>query len=113
MTIEVGNPIVELMNTILEDGAKLRSLNQLIQHYELTMPFNAYKARGVGEGKVFTILEYAEEDQLLETPCYFCGGGIINNESKFFSKEVHHEHCSQNRIGGGGWYGNTENWQLA
>lgn len=107
----------EMITEILDDGDKLRSLNQLMDHYELKFPFAAYKARGVGKGMVFVLLEFVTNGQILKTPCSVCGGGIISNqESIFVSGEIHHMRCRKGgikRVGGGGWDPDAENWKLA
>lgn len=105
----------QMINEILEDGDKLRSLRQLMSHYQLSIPFKAYKARGDGAGQVFELVEFVKAGQRIVTPCSVCGGGILADEggNGFVTTQMTHKTCPNSAVDAGGWCPDAENWKLA
>lgn len=104
----------QMINEILEDGEKLRSLRQLMDRYQLSIPFTAYKARGAGAGQVFEIIEFAKAGHSVATPCSVCGEGVVwACDSVFLTAQTAHEMCDTSAVDAGGWKPDTENWKLA
>lgn len=101
----------QMVNEILEDGEKLRSLRQLMERYQLSLPFTAYKARGVGAGEFFTIITYLSPLETRIISCSCCGERKQVEGDAYISLDTLCAACFVPG-GKGAWKPDAENWKL-
>lgn len=87
--ILVSNKL-QMIDDIIEDGQKLRSLNGLIENYDLSIPFTAYRAAGKFAGNFYDIIGLVEPGEWFPKPCDICRGNFIRawgSEAIFISED--------------------------
>jgi len=66
---EIGQCIKEIVNVILDEGRKLRSLDELLEYYEESFDFRAYNV----QTREYVVLVHKIGDDRIIGKCHRCG----------------------------------------
>lgn len=110
--ILVSNKL-QMIDDIIEDGQKLRSLNELIEKYDLSIPFTAYRAAGEYAGNFYEIIGLVEPGSCYPEPCINCGKNIWweGEGSVFISEGILCDDCDEDNVEGN-WSPDYKLWTL-
>lgn len=99
---------ISMITDIIEDGKKLRSINELMAKYDLKFPFTAYNHK---YQKEVLLIKTSNPGVLTELPC--CNKIICNDSGSVVAISTPCTGCATGKDNQAGWGLDYKNWTLA